>query len=224
MNFIDLQNETSDLLNFNSGQTDQDFTAAQIKDAVNRAYKREYRKAREEGSRHYFFAITDIIWPASDVTLPLPNNLRGSQIVNIKDVTDDATGFYVIIYDGGDPPIGTPAWAGQSLSGGIHWKDRNTLQWGNQGPSTEKTLRVEHYPRSVDMVQDDDEPDLIPHDHREVIFWSAAVDLRRRADEASPQSWSRELAELRMDLHKEVSRGRPNSSPTTISSNDKYYF
>ena len=47
MNFKELQDEVSELINFNSLQADQDFSAAQIKNAINRAYAREYRKARQ---------------------------------------------------------------------------------------------------------------------------------------------------------------------------------
>ena len=61
MNFKELQDEVSELINFNSLQSDQDFSAAQIKNAVNRAYAREYRKARQEGTRSFFFAYRDLV-------------------------------------------------------------------------------------------------------------------------------------------------------------------
>jgi len=218
MNFKDLQDEVSELLNFNSTQTDQDFTTAQIKNAINRAYAREYGKARQEGSRRHFHTTTELTWPSGSLTLALPDRLKGVQIIKIADVTDDQTGagYYVVVYDGGDPPTGTPSSDGQSLIGSMFWKDRSTLQWGASGPSEDKTLRFEHMPKAEKMINDDDEPELIPSEHHELLFFSAAIDLRTRADEMAPPSWLAEREELRMDFYKDVSRGRPHTSVTSI--------
>jgi hypothetical protein len=218
MNFKELQDEVSELLNFNSSQTDQDFTTSQIKNAVNRAYAREYGKARQEGSRRHFQSTTELVWSSGDLTLPLPDRLKGTQIIRIADVTDDqtGTGYYVVVYDGGDPPEGTPAWDSQSLFGSVFWKDRHTLQWGVDGPSEDKTIRFEFMPKAEKMVNDDDEPELIPFSHHELVFYSAAIDLRTRADEMAPPSWLAEREELRIDFYKDVSRGRPHTSVTSI--------
>jgi hypothetical protein len=205
-------------LNFNSSQADQDFTSSQIKNAVNRAYAREYGKARQEGSRRHFQATTELTWSGGELTLTLPDRLRGVQISKIADVTEDRTGsgYHLVVYDGGDPPTGTPAWDSQSINGSVFWKDRNTMQWGNNGPGEDKTLRFDFSPKADKMINDDDEPDLVPSEHHELIFYSAAIDLRTRADEMAPPSWLAEREELRMDFYKDVSRGRPHTSVTSI--------
>tara|TARA_R110000824_G_scaffold112943_1_gene262429 strand:+ start:240 stop:908 length:669 start_codon:yes stop_codon:yes gene_type:complete len=218
MNFKELQDEVSELINFNSLQTDQDFTTAQVKSAVNRAYAREYRKARQEGIRSFFFAYRDLVWESGSLTLSLPENMRGSQICKITDVTDDSSGsgYHVVVYDGGAAPTGTPSWTSQGFSGAVFWKDRHSLQWGTSGPSEEKTLRFEFMAEPGKMLTDDETPDLIPSNHHELIFFSAAIDLRTRADEMAPPSWVHEREELRMDFYKDVSRGRPHTSVTSI--------
>ena len=218
MNFKELQDEVSDLLNFNSSQTDQDFTTSQIKKAINRAYLRETNKARQEGLSGYFKAQTDVTWPSGDLTFPLPERLRGVQLIKLVDVTDNSSGsgYCVVVYDGGDPPTGTPAWDSQMLLGTIFWKDRNTLQWGENGPNEDKTLRVEFMSKTETLTNDDDVPELVPGEHHELLFYSAAVDLRTRADEAAPMEWLRQQMELRIDFYKDVSRGRPHTSVPTI--------
>ena len=99
MNFKELQDEVSELINFNSLQADQDFSATQIKNAINRAYAREYRKARQEGIRSFFFAYRDLTWDNGSLTMSLPEDMRGAQICKITDVTDDTTGagYHVVV-------------------------------------------------------------------------------------------------------------------------------
>tara|TARA_R110002020_G_scaffold230081_1_gene440853 strand:+ start:303 stop:950 length:648 start_codon:yes stop_codon:yes gene_type:complete len=205
MNFKELQDEVSELINFNSLQTDQDFTTAQIKNAVNRAYAREYRKARQEGIRRYFSTTTDVVWESGSVTLELPERIRGSQICRVSDVTSTDPGTMVVFDDRG-------------FLGDVFWKDRVTLQWGQTGPNETKTLRFEIMPEPSKMLTDDEVPDLVSPDHHELIFYSAAIDLKTRADEMAPPSWMSEREELRMDYYKDVSRGRPHSDVTSIRS------
>lgn len=216
MDFKELQDEVSELLNFNSTQTDQDFTTAQIKRAINRAYRREYNKARHEGSRRYFQAVTEFTWSADQVTLTLPSNIRRAQLISLEDITDNASGTRIVVYDGGDPPTGTPAWVEQNFREDIRWKDRNTLQWGNNGPGSARTLRAAFFPEPESLSEDQDSPDLVGPAHHELIFYSAAIDLRTRADEAAPNEWMREVMSLRVDFHKDVSRGRPTLDGQTI--------
>jgi len=203
MDFKTLQDEVSELLNFNSSQTDQDFTTTQIKKAINRAYAREYRKARQEGLRQWFSSVTEITWLSGAVTLSLPGSVKRNQISRIIDVTNSDPGYPLVFDDSG-------------FLGDVHWKDRNTLQWGTEGPGENRTLRVEYMAEPGEMSADEDEPDLIAPDHHELIFYSAAIDLRTRADEVAPQSWAMERQELRMDFYKDVSRGRPHNTVTVI--------
>ena len=204
MDFLELQNQTKELLNFNASQTDQDFTLVQVKNAINRAYRREYVRARQEGSRRYFISTTDVSWPSDAATLELPARLKGAQIVRVSDVTGNDPGSELMFSDYGNV-------------GDIFWLNRNTIQWGTNGPSSNKTLRFEYFPKTTDMIQDDDEPDLVPPEHRELIFWTAAIDLRNRADEMAPQSWLMERENLRMDLWKDISKNRPHTDTMGIT-------
>ena len=205
MDFLELQTETKELLNFNSSQTDQDFTLAQVKNAINRAYRREYVRARQEGTRRFFITTTDVAWPESQATLELPNNLQGAQIVRVSDVTSSTPGAELVFSDYGHV-------------GDLYWLNRNTLQWGTGGPSSAKTIQFEYFPGITKLVQDDDEPDLIPSEHREIVFWSAAIDLRNRADEMAPQAWLFERENLRMDFWKEISKNRPHTDTIGVAS------
>jgi len=204
MDFIELQNQTKELLNFNASQTDQDFTLKQVKSAINRAYRREYVRARQEGSRRYFISTTSVTWPSSTATFQLPPRLAGSQIIRVADITDNDPGTELTFSDYGNV-------------GELFWKNRNILQWGSNGPSSDKTLRFEHFPKAGQLVQDDDEPDLVPPEHRELLFWTAAIDLRNRADEMAPQAWLMERESLRMDFWKDVSKNRPHTDTIGIT-------
>ena len=204
MDFLELQTETKELLNFNSSQTDQDFTLVQVKNAINRAYRREYVRGRQEGTRRFFISTTDVAWPSGQATLELPGYLQGVQIVRISDVTSGAPGTELIFSDSGSV-------------GDLFWKNRITIQWGTGGPGAARTIQFEYFPKVTKMVQDDDEPDLMPPEHRELIFWAAAIDLRNRADEMAPQSWLFERENLRMDFWKDISKNRPHTDTVGIT-------
>ena len=204
MNFKELQDETSELLNFNTGQADQDFTAAQLKNAVNRAYKREYVRARQEGVRRFFVSSTEVVWPAGSATLELPSRLSGAQLLRVTDVTNGSLGAELIFSDNGS-------------TGDLHWESRNKLQMGKSGPSSDKTLRFEYFPGVSKLIADDDEPSMIPEEHHELVFYSAAIDLRNRADEIAPQAWVFERESLRQDFWKDISRNRPHSDTVGIT-------
>jgi len=205
MNFLELQDEVKELLNFNASQIDQDFTLVQVKNAINRAYRREYVRARQEGSRRYFITTTNVTWPASAATLALPENLQGAQITRVTDITSNDPGTELIFSDFGN-------------IGDLFWANHRTLQWGTSGPSSAKTLKFEYFANAEKMVHDYDTPDLVPPEHRELIFYSAAIDLRNRADEMAPQAWMYERENLRMDFWKDVSKNRPHTDVMGITS------
>ena len=79
------------------------------------------------------------------------------------------------------------------------------------------TLRFVFTAQPVEMTADEDEPTLVPIEHRELLRWSAAIDLRLMADEEAPQQWLFERNELRLDYGKHVSMGRPFDNTPTIS-------
>ena len=205
MNFKELQDEVSDLLNFNSSQTDQDFTTSQIKKSINRAYLRETNKARQEGLSSYFKAVTTFTWPSGSKTFALPGNIQKRFIINMDDITDQDPGRMLTFSD-------------NPLVGDLFWLDRNTIQWGEDGPGADKSIRVEFFVYPETLLNDDDEPSIIGPEHHELLYYSAAIDLRTRADEAAPMEWLRQQMELRIDLYKDLSRGRPIKNVPTISS------
>lgn len=204
MNFLELQTEVKDLLNFNSGQTDQDFTTTQVKNAINRAYDREIVRARQHAMKAYFQKTDTLSWPASQLTMPLPANLKYKDLIRITDTTNADPGYELVFDD-------------TAQTADVFWKDSNTLQWGSAGPSQAKTLRFEYIASAVKMVADIDEPLLLPPEFHELLVWSAAIDLRRRADEASPGEWQAAYKELQTDLWKHVMRGRPHQNVATIT-------
>ena len=197
MNFGELKSETGELLNFNAGQTEQDFTASQIGKAVNRAYRREYVRARQEGVRRFFLSATDVVWPASPAVLPLPKRLIGAQLLRVMDITSGSPGSERVFSE-------------DVATGDLAWADRGSLQMGTSGPGSAKTLRFFYFPSAEALVNDDDVPGLISEEHHELIFYSAAIDLRNRADEVAPQAWLFERESLRQDFWKDISRNRPH--------------
>ena len=204
MDFKGLQDEVSDWINFTAGVAQQDFTTAQLKKAINAAYKREVAKARQEGGSNFFVKYNTATWTASASTLVVPNIVNQTTFLWLEDITDNDPGYELSISD-------------NSLSGSeLFWLDNRTLQWGEDGPSVAKTLRFHYLARPVDMVGDSEIPDLIPEDFHELIVLSAGVYLRFKADEMAPAEWKGALNEARMDFWKEVSIGRPRASGRTV--------
>lgn len=198
------QDELSDLLNFTAGVVDQNFTTAQLKKALNRAYKREVRKGKVEGHSAWYKVGQVETWPSGQQTFDLPNGLDQRNILRVYDQTDNDPGIPLDI-------------ASEGNSGRMFFKDRNTLQWSGQGgPGQDKTLNFVYTADATEMVSDGDEPFLIPPENRELLWYSAAVDLRERADEVAPGSWHQKLSDAQMDYWKVVSRGRPSDMVPTI--------
>lgn len=204
MDFKELQTETEELLNFTSGVTDQNFTTAQIKRAINRAYKREVRLAKQEGTSSWFKVVQEETWPSGDLTFELPTGITGKTLIRVYDRTDNDPGLPLEIADNGN-------------ASRTFWKDYKTLQWGSTtGPGSDKTLAFVYYADAADMAEDGDEPWLIPPENREVLYWSAALDLRLRADEIVPREWKEQHKDAQSDFWKKVSLGRPSDAPPTI--------
>ena len=210
MDFKILQNQLAFALNFNDGQTDQDFTTARLKQALNLAYAREVYKAQQEGSKRYWKDYRDISWPASQVTLVLPASVARKNVIRIMDVTSSQLGNVLLFSENG-------------LHGDVFWLNKTTLQWGVSGPGEAKTLRVFYIAAPVDMVDDSDEPTLVPDAFHELIVWSAACWCRTIADEEAPNAWLRAREDLQLDFWKYVSRGRPHDDEPTIGARDSDY-
>jgi hypothetical protein len=204
MNYTELQDRLKFVLDFNDTQTDGAFTAARIKQALNMAYEREVNKANEEGSQRYFKGTVEFVWPSAQLTYQLTPPLSKRGLIRITDVTESDPGRRIVFSENG-------------LNGDVFWKDRNTMQWGTQGPGANRTLRAEYFAKPWPMDADDDEPDLIPEQFHELLVWSAAVFLRTVADESPPMRWVSERDEFRIDFWKYLSRGRPMSDVPTVS-------
>lgn len=203
MNFGELQNRLSFILNFNDGQVDEDFNLLRIQQALNYAYNREVQKAMLEGNREYWKACQNLVWPAGQITLALPAIIKKKALISIHDITSNEVGDQLYFDKEG-------------LTGQVFFKDSSTLQWGTQGPGSSVTLRFYYLASPETMMADVDEPELIPDAFHEVIVWSAATWLKAIADDVVPDSWLQQLYDIRLDFWKYVSLGRPRSAVPQI--------
>ena len=195
------------MLNFNAGQTNQDFTDAQLNDSLYRAYRREVRMAKLEGEKSWWLAFQDFTWAASTTTITAPDVMKQG-FLTLRDVTEDEVGEEVQFSSSG-------------TGGDVFWKDRNTLQWGTQGPGSERTLRVFYKARMEKWAADDDSPAIMPEEYHELIVYSAAIELRDFADNGQvPQRWLQERQETRFDYWKHAALGKAQHSPTWLEGLD----
>lgn len=212
MNVGELLDELGFVLNFNDGQTDQDFTNARLLRLLQRGYERAVKRAKQEGVIEWFKSATDITWPASQALLTLPGIVKQKQVQEVRDVTDDTVGYTFNILN--SPHSFYP-----------FWKTSSTLQWGDTGPDSDRTLRFYFYASPEKLLEDFQEPLLIPDEFHELIIWEAACIARQVADETAPPAWIQERNEMRMDYFKFVSHGKikintPWVSPVDTSSPD----
>lgn len=205
MNFLDMQNEVKDLINFTAA-ADADFTDAKVKGAINARYKHEVVQAKQHGSRDWFRTKQAFTWPGSTVSITLPSGLERGDLVLFEDCTTTDPGVPLIFDSFGH-------------AGDVHWLDHRKLQWGTSGPGSDRTLKVTYLAQAELLVDDEQEPLLIQPEHRMLLVWSAACYLRLKADERIPDDWKTAYREHQMDYWKAVSRGRPsaNNEPTVKS-------
>jgi hypothetical protein len=184
------------ILNFNEGQLDSDFSKAQIDMAINESYLDEVSAAIEEGDRRWFHHTQDIIWPEKQRVLTLPDSIAGKNIINIKC---------------------------ENTSQPVKLEDYNRLAWSRiTGPTKTKTLSVTYMPEPSSLINDSDEPYLVPRRHRHVIAWAAAILLRQVADEVAPQQWVIRHQQIRLRFWSDITRGRPIEGGVPRISQDGY--
>ena len=210
MNLAELVAEVNDWLSFNPDVANTAFSAAQVKTAINHAYKRELRKARLEGGDTWFKKNISGTWPANTATFMLPSLMNQTNCLWIEDITDSDPGYALAVSNSGSDLCE------------VFWLDNKTLQWGSNGPGGAKTLRFHYMARAEKLVNDADVPELIPDDYHELIVLSAGVYLRFKADELAPEAWQMALQDIRIDYWKEISMGRPNSSGTQVRRIDPF--
>lgn len=199
-----LRTRVADKINFDVTQPDQDFAGTTsepnrlIDDALNESYANEYNEAKLEVSPEWFIQDYSFTWPASTSQLDLRTinaSLTDHSILKLMDETNDSEGEEV--------------WVRKvTHHSPIMWRNRYTLQWGTEGPGQAKTMRAIYMPEPKEMLDELDEPELIPTEHRWLLVWSACVILRDMADEAAPQRWIQHLQELRERFHLVLAQGK----------------
>lgn len=203
MDYKTLKDRLNFILDNNDSQADSSFSAARVKDAVNWAYRDEVRHVYLEGNERWFFTTQDFSWPLNQVTFKIPDDIEKKNIIWIQDVTSRDPGEYVIF-------------GPENHTSRLHWKDSRHLQWGTNGPAEAKTLRFGFYPNPLDLSDDGDEPILLPELYHELIAWSAAIFLLDVADRQAPLSWLSRQRDMRIDLWKHVSKGRPGTDSVRV--------
>jgi hypothetical protein len=177
-----------------SDDADQNF-----RNAINEAYNDEVEDAKQIGDPRWFIARYQFNWQASSPTLTLPAPLQGAQIVRLADITDGYPGQVMWMGD-------VPQFAQ------FHWRDRTTLQWGQTGPGSTRTLEAAYHAAAEWMKDPADEPALIPNQFRHLLVWSAACLLLQIRDIEAPGQWLMRRDEIRMRWHKYLSMGRPTET------------
>ena len=201
-----IRNLVSYRVNFNTGQTDQDFRGPaayanqRIDEAINEAYSDECMRGKIGGSRPWFKRIHSFTWGADATTLAIPEVLRDRDIEIMLDVTDTTPGVPVQVWDG------------VSEGSGFYRRDMDTWGW-LPTPTAARTLEATYIAEGVEMDQDGDIPDLIPLQHRWLLVWSAAILLKTIADESAPREWVKRQEALRYAFHKTLSLGQPHKYP-----------
>jgi len=197
MFFNELQDLVGLMLNFTPNQTDADFTTVQVKAALNRAYDREVRAGKLRGHNAYFKSQTTLTWPASTQDMTLNALMKRSQWVRLEDITNSAQASLI--------EVGSAA--NEAL---VYLLDRSTLRWGSEGPFSERTLRLTYLASAEELIEDEDEPQLIPPEYHELLAYSAAIELRAFADEEIPSAWQKRYLQFQMEFWKLVTKGRPH--------------
>jgi len=200
-NLGDLKAELKFVLNANTGITDQAVTATAVdidrhyRNALNEAYIDEVEEAMQIGDIRNFITTTTTTWPSGQVTFDA-RPMSELVLHKVEDITDS------------DP--GAQLWFEQWADGvALFWKNAHTIQWGTSGPSSDRTIRFTHVAEPNELVEDFDEPNIMPRRFRHLIAWSAAVILRVVMDEAAPRPFIKRRDDIRARYHKSLSMGKP---------------
>lgn len=209
-NLAQLTNKVSYLVNFNSGQTDQDFRGPaayanqRIHDAINESYIEECNLGKQNGSRDWYRRRYSMTWTADAATMTIPAVLQERDIEVIFDATNVSTGEV-------GPAL--QLWDGIHQGSGLFRYDNTTWGW-HPTPGSEKTLDILYIAEPVELIGDGDIPDLVPLAYRDLLVWSAGIILKEIADEASPKAWLTRREQLRYSYWKNLeSHGQPRQFP-----------
>lgn len=201
MRFDEIQADVQTVLNFNPNNADQSFTTAQLKTAINYAYKDIVRKARVEATRAYFIGVQEFTWPAQQLLFLIPTAVRQKSLLKVMDVTDSNVGMPLSIGEGGT----------------ITWYDNKTLQWGGGGPPSDRTLRIAFWKEAEPLVNDADEPELVAQEYHELLVWGSAIWMELAAMRQVPPAWKEKYTELELQYLAMIGKGRPFASVNWIA-------
>lgn len=230
MNRGEMREQLGFLLNFNESQVDQAFTAARLNKELQYAYDRIVRRCKQQSSKAWFTRYVDATWTSGSLTYTPPSvALRGFLMLFRMDSTN-TNQFKHRIEVGQAFPAGfenssANPYPYSESANQVFWLDNDTLQWGNDtGPSEDIYLRFVYLAYAETLEDDDDEPSLIPPEHRETIVLEALRRLRGAAD-GQYESWIVEdLNNAMFDLIKFLSGGRPSGSVQWFDSSAPYPY
>lgn len=185
-------------IGFNDSQSDGPISDERSNQLLNAAAIREWIDCWQNGSKKHMLAYGEFTWSEGEDTFELPESLRDKMLYRFYDVTS-----------------GT----GKGTRLQIPWETSNTLRWGSQGPSGDRTIRAFYVARPEKMVDDEDTVTVIPSDFHELFVWSAACHFKRVADGSVPNDFREELQEWRMRLYKAMA-ARPLGDIATIAPAD----
>jgi hypothetical protein len=168
--------------------TNGPFAAADITNAVQRAYEREWNKSRIQLTRSQVVMSTQFTWPSGAISMNMPLLLRGRIIHSIYDITDNPHGigmrtvFYI-----------------EDVSKKMRWP--STVGTPGTGPFRDTLLRAFFMPQVEVLDQATSEPGLIPVDYHQLLGWSAAIELSEitGGDKSVPATWRNRLEDLQTD-------------------------
>lgn len=203
MNRDELKTLTALILNHNEGQTDQDFTAAQINTAIGQAYNEELIEMAENSLMEHLISTYEFVWTSGTVTKALPSSIEGKLLLRLANVTNNDLGDRLLFSSYG-------------ADTDLFWKDKSTMQWGTTGPSSDTTIRATYIATAESLVTGTSVPFLIPLQFHHLLAWTAACWLKDVAEETSPGIWLMRVQKTRERLWKYMSRGKPVSSVPSI--------
>lgn len=213
-----LISRTQHVINHSGLLADQAFAGPQtdpnlyFRESLNEAYCDEVEEAKQIGDARWFTKNTQFTWPSGSTTMTLPEHLRGVQMERIADITYGYPGQQMWI---GDLPQVAQ----------FHWRDRDTLQWGQTGPASDRTIEVSYRAEPEYMQDETDEPVLIANPFRHLLVYSACIVLSLARDQEAPMQYYNRRDEIRMRWHKYLSMGRPTTTGfIAVRNNDPDFY
>ena len=207
------------LIRFNVNEADEVYDGVEndpyqtLDEFLNEAQRKIVNEVRIYINPDSFVAVQTVSWAASTLTYTLPETISASNILHLEDVTHGDPGSIL--------PV-TPQ--GAFNNSGLGFKDRETLQWGAEGPGEDKTIYIRALATPNVMRNEADEPLLIPYDHRDLWIWEAAVIARDYADDEAPQAWLKRRDVYQDTFHIHVAQGIPwGPGKPAIERTDGYY-